>query len=227
MAVCDAYYKFIYVDVGNEGSNHDGNIFRKSIFGKALLEGTLKIPGPKKLDGTDIMLPHFFVADQAFPLHKSIMRPYPGTYLDETKNIFDMRFSRARRTIENTFGILVQRWRRLRNPIIAAVNLCFKIVLACVVLHNYIQKGEEDIPLSERQYCPTGYTDHLGENGELRLGACSVADNLESVGRIGTNNASRIVQLGRDSLAQYFISPSGAVPYQWNKVHAGGFPNNF
>ncbi|KAG5868217.1 hypothetical protein JTB14_031174 [Gonioctena quinquepunctata] len=130
MAVCDAYHKFTYVDVGCEGSNHDSNAFSNCEYGKALLQNRLSIPNPKTLPGTSIMLPHFFVADQAFPLHSNIMWPYPGTYLNEKKNVFNIRLSRARRTIENSFGILAQRWRRLRNPIIANVELCDKIVLA-------------------------------------------------------------------------------------------------
>lgn len=85
MAVCDAYYKFVYVDIGCEGSNHDSNAFSNSGFGNSLLHNLLPIPNSKCLPGTNIMLPHFFVADQAFPLHKNIMRPYPGTYLSEKK----------------------------------------------------------------------------------------------------------------------------------------------
>lgn len=229
MAACDAYYKFTYVDIGAAGANHDSAIFKNSGYGQALLNGTLGIPPPALLPASNIMFPHFFVADQAFPLHLNIMRPYPGSYLSETKNIFNLRLSRVRRNIENTFGIFAQRWRRLRNPIIANIENCENIIKACVVLHNYVQKGEEDLPISERRYCPTGFVDWVDDNGEIHNGQWrSVpSGNLRSVGRSGSNNAPKTVQQLRDTLAEYLISPAGALPYQWDRVHEGGVPDNF
>lgn len=47
--------------------------------GKALLDGKLSIPSNKPLPGTTTALQHVIVGDEAFPLHKNIMRPYPGT----------------------------------------------------------------------------------------------------------------------------------------------------
>lgn len=55
-------------------------------------------------------MPYYFIADEAFPSSKRIMRPYPGQFLNEKKSIFTYRLE-ARRIIENTFGILVSRWR--------------------------------------------------------------------------------------------------------------------
>ena len=74
MAVVDHEYSFVYADIGAYGSEGDANIFRSTSFGKALLENQLDIPNSRRLG--DRLLPHFFVADDAFPLHKHIMKPY-------------------------------------------------------------------------------------------------------------------------------------------------------
>lgn len=170
MATCDSYYRFTLVDIGAYGYNHDSTIFQESLFGRALLNEGLDLPNNANLPGTIINMNHFVVADQAFPLHERIMRPYPGHHLGEQKHIFNYRISRARRTIENTFGILVQRWRILKAPIIASVEMCEKFVKASVVLHNFLQKSEMEIALEDRRYCPTGFTDILNEHGVLQLG---------------------------------------------------------
>ncbi|KAJ8913057.1 hypothetical protein NQ315_006558, partial [Exocentrus adspersus] len=185
MAACDSYYKFTYVDIGAPGSDHDSAVFRKSSYSKALLNGTLPLPHPQPLP------------DAAFPLHKNVMRPYSGKYLEEKKNIFNYRLSRCRRTIENTFKILLaQRWRRLRNPIIASEEICELVIMATVVLHNFLQKGEQDMEPSERMYSPTGFVDWEDDTGNIHLGHWrrDPGTNLRSIGRLGSNNASTSVQ---------------------------------
>ena len=77
MAICDADYCFIYVDVGSYGGNCDANVFRNCQFWDRMNEGTLEIPGPKSLPGTNgPALPHVIVADEGFGLSDHIMRPY-------------------------------------------------------------------------------------------------------------------------------------------------------
>ena len=53
--------------------------------------------------------------------------------------ILNYRLSRARRFIENMFGILVARWRLYHTPIIASVENVESYVLATLALHNYIR----------------------------------------------------------------------------------------
>ncbi|XP_030762705.1 protein ALP1-like isoform X2 [Sitophilus oryzae] len=170
MATCDAYYRFSMVDIGGAGAHHDSAIFRASCLGARLLDGTLDIPKPKSLPKTRIEIPHFLIGDAAFPLHENILRPYPGTSLNEKQTIFNYRLSRGRRCIENTFGILSSRWRILRKSICASLEICELIAQATVVLHNFLQKSELDIPPNERRYCPTGFVDYLDRDGNIHEG---------------------------------------------------------
>lgn len=66
-------------------------------------EGTALLPG------SDKKVFYYFVGDEAFQMSTHMMRPYPGRSLNEQKRIFNYRLSRARRIIENTFGIFTAR----------------------------------------------------------------------------------------------------------------------
>jgi hypothetical protein len=95
--------------------------------------GKLDLPETKKIKNyPDCVFPYFIVADEAFPLKENIMRPYPGKSLTKSQIIFNFRLSRARRTIENAFGILVSRWRIFQGPIIAKVENVEKYIQAAV-----------------------------------------------------------------------------------------------
>ncbi|KMQ86994.1 nuclease harbi1-like protein [Lasius niger] len=116
MAISDANYKFIWIDVGDYGSNSDGGVWGNSNLGQSLKSGTGDIPPPKLLPGTTTLLPCTLVGDEAFPLKSYVMRPYPRkSLISDSHRIFNYRLSRARRIIENAFGILVSRWRILNE----------------------------------------------------------------------------------------------------------------
>ena len=131
MAVCDARYCFTLV--GDFGSNNDSGILAKSSMGKRFEEQKMNVPNAKSLLGyAEDNLPFFLVGDEIFPLKTWLMRPYPGN-LSVGQKILNYRLSRARRTIENSFGILAARWRICRQPIKAKVENAEKFTLAAIV----------------------------------------------------------------------------------------------
>ena len=78
MAVCDATYRFTFIDIGAFGRESDAGVFVRTEFGAQLIQGQLPLPPHAPLPGTDVLTPPVFVADEAFPQKVNIMRPYPG-----------------------------------------------------------------------------------------------------------------------------------------------------
>ena len=80
------------------------------------------------------------MADDAFGLKPHMMKHYPNQNLPIDQRIFNYRLSRARRVIENTFGIATSRFRVFRRAIIAKIEKVKSITKAVVALHNYLMK---------------------------------------------------------------------------------------
>ena len=68
MAVADARYKFIAIDVGAYGRSSDGGVFANSNIGRGLISGKLNLPQDRVLDNAQHLgaLPYAFVGDEAF-----------------------------------------------------------------------------------------------------------------------------------------------------------------
>lgn len=191
MAVCDHNYKFTLVDIGSMGKNSDAGIYGNSNLN--VENGMLDIPeGTSCLSGTDIQVPYFFIGDEAFPIGKHLMRPYSGQYLGERKNIFNYRISRARRIIENTFGILAKKWGIYNRPVAATPENINKYIFTTVCLHNFLRNEEGNIIQFEN--------DEIIENNE--------------------NGAAFATHI-RNSLWNYFITLNGMVDWQHDYVTTG------
>lgn len=131
------------------------------------------------------------------------MRPYPGRGgLNVDQRIFNYRLSRARRMIESTFGILVSQWRIFRKPIIANVENVYKIIEACVCLHNFIRADNADDETCELE---------LSDDTMSNLGG------MQNICRLGSNTHSREAARVRDEFMAYF-NEEGAVDWQLSTI---------
>ncbi|KAK1903084.1 Protein ALP1-like, partial [Dissostichus eleginoides] len=140
MALVDSNYKLLYVDVGCNGRIADGGVFGGCSLQDALENRTANIPAPAPLPASDQAVCYSIVADEAFPLKEHLMKPYPNRRLAVEQRIFHYRLSRARRVVENAFGILANRFRVFLTTInIQDTAKVEAIVLACCGLHNFLR----------------------------------------------------------------------------------------
>lgn len=147
LALVDADYKFLYVDIGCNGRVSDGGVFSRSTLSQALESNSIGFPEPDFLPGTDRLCPYYIVADEAFPLRTYLMKPFPHRKLHHDQRIFNYRLSRARRIVENAFGILANRFRVFMTRIMLTPDSVDKIVLAACTLHNYLRSHRSAVTL--------------------------------------------------------------------------------
>ena len=209
------------MNIGNAGQEGDSSVFKQSDIFQCLENGTLDISEPYNPPFTNVDLPFVMVGDEAFPLRSYLMRPYPGRgvkILPYKEKIYNYRLSRAPRIIENTFGVMVARWRIFHKPIEAKIENCEKYIKAAVVLHNYLRTEENEAS----SYIPKDFVDSHDNDGNLIPGAlreiASSTSGVTELGRISSNNANSSVIASRDKIANFFLSSQGAVPWQHKTI---------
>jgi hypothetical protein len=110
-------------------------------FYEKLLHEELNLPLPRKPDKSASDLPYVFVGDEAFALCKDLLKPFSQKQLTNERRVFSYRLSRARRVIENTFGIMASRCRVFHTEINLKLEGIETVVLSCCVLHNFLRRS--------------------------------------------------------------------------------------
>lgn len=207
-AMVNANYEFMFVHVGTNGCASDAAILKNTTFYRKLMEDKLNLPQPCPLSDGCVPVPYVCLGDSAFSLNRHIMKPFPFKEISHEKRIFNYRLSRARRVVENAFGILVQRFRVLRQSINVNVDNIDYIVLACCVLHNYLLKTSHARYLTSKSVDREDVTEMKFQPGEWRR-----SERLTPLEKCSTRQRNEEGNNIRNIFTEHFSGP-GSVPFQ-------------
>ncbi|KAL4131904.1 hypothetical protein QTP88_009138 [Uroleucon formosanum] len=143
LALVDAQYKFVAVDIGAYCKNSDGGIFSNSNLGKALEKNKLNIPNEQYL-------------------------PRPQVREDQNKRKFNDRLSRARKVVEDAFGQQAAKFRIYCRRLNALLKNADTIVMTTCILHIYIKEDATDVhsrEVSSSSSLPAGLITSLNGQG--------------------------------------------------------------
>lgn len=215
LAVVDANYCFTYAQVGCQGRISDGGVFKNTKLYKELIHNKLNLPDADALQKRNLPVPYVFVADDAFPLTENIMKPY-STDIEKgsPRRIFNYRLSRARRIVENAFGIMASVFRVFRKPLEVKVDTAANVVLCCVYLHNFLRRQHSSSIL----YTPPGSFDvEDTDTGSIVDGIWrSEIKNYTAIQPLTTvpRKPAQSAQEIRNEFKEYFITKNGSLPWQ-------------
>ena len=209
---------FTFVDIAGFGRDNDAALLKESQFGQAFENGELSLPDTLQIGGN--MLPYFGIGDPIFRHKSKLMKAFGGNNLSEEERVFNYRLSRAKRTIENTFGIWAAWWRIFSRPISASVSTSESIYhegnhLLAQLLANY----------SECNVHPKDFVDsedNLGDitPGQWRSIVTNSGSNLSDISRLWSNRYSFEASNIRSNLKSYCNSLEESVSWQLNNVRS-------
>jgi len=198
------------VDVGANGRVSDGGVFSNTKFYELLVEKKLNIPEADKLPNSEIKQPYVLVGDEAFPLMDNLMKPFSRKNLNEEQAIFNYRLSRARRIVENAFGILASRFRILLREINLSPEKATHIVQACTHLHNFLRMKKIEL------YYQGGLDVENTTTGDIKNADWKSQRTLLCLQQLPGRNISVSSKEIRLNFSRYFNSEQGAVQWQDN-----------
>lgn len=236
MALVDYNYNFLYVNIGAPGkykhnkilntmiidqfsnslflgSASDGGVYRTSPLYSKLHEQTnpLQIPGDKPIHPSRYLeMPYCIIGDDAFGSTRRLMKPIPRKNLSASERIFNYRLSRARRIVENTFGIASAQWRCMRTTLEQHPENAKIIVTTICILHNFLLSKSRDL------YAPNDLIEQCSneEPAENEIDAVVIdEDEPQSLAYNRQFNEQRIKEY-----SEFFMSTHGELAFQYRHI---------
>lgn len=131
--ICDHRMAFMDVFVGWPGAAHDARVWQNSPIYNFLQAGNLHPD-------------YHLLGDSAYPVASFVMVPFKDNgHLRQDQKKYNKILSSSRVAIEQAFGLLKTRFRRLKFLDVNEVSNAVKIVLACCILHNLCVKAGDEL----------------------------------------------------------------------------------
>ena len=211
LGLVDSEYKFIWADIGAKGSASDAQIWNQSDLQEAVQDGEIDFPAPDPLPHDTQDVPYFFIGDDAFALRHYMQKPYGHRQLCNEERIFNYRLSRARRVVENAFGILANRFQVFLSTMSQRPSTIRLITITCVLLHNLMRTRYPNLQ--------SKLLDSEDGKGNMVAGAWRQGRNMgDCVNNKAPNLASQKGKDLRNLLKHWCNSPAGAVAWQQDMI---------
>lgn len=134
------------------------------------------------------------LGDPAYPLLGWLMKAYPEhANTPNWQRHFNYRLSRARMTVENTFGRWKGRFRRFSKRVDMVVQSVTYLAAASCIIHNICELRRDDFFQEWLEVC-----NNIGQPESIPHPSAAVNEQQEA-------DASNV----RDTLAQYFRTKEG------------------
>lgn len=145
-AVVDADKKFTDIYCGEPGSLHDARILRKS----KLFSNILDNPESMFINNC------FILGDSAYPAKNWLITPFRNNgHLTNQQRRFNFIHSSTRMVVENAFGLLKIRFRRLLHfTEHVHLNLLVNLIVSACILHNICIIQNDEFPVDDLELQP-------------------------------------------------------------------------
>ena len=125
---------FTYINVGAPGRCNDSSVYSRSTLYDVIQNS---IHRNYYLIESNVTIYAHFIADSAFALHSTLMKPYcEKSNMSRKECMFNYRLSRARSTVERAFGMMKNRFRCIHRKMEYELDNSLRIIKAIAILHN-------------------------------------------------------------------------------------------
>lgn len=169
------------------------------------MNNTLPLPPNAPLtEESSLDFPYYFIGDASFPLKSNLMRPYVGADLNDVEIFFNYKLADGQTIIENTFIMLSSMWRVLLTTFDLTPINCEFIILACIVLHNFVMLNGGNRWQNADGSLNADLPNNMDENTEwVNVETLQFESVLQSISKYSGECNATGNEL-RDSLAQFF-----------------------